>query len=157
MKRQLIVISDYDMDRLNVLTRGTRRSVLRDQQQLELLDQMLQSADIRPLRHMPKSVVRLSSKVRVRDIETRKEDLYRVVLPDQTNASIGLISVLAPIGIALIGRRKGASIEAIVPGRIRRLQIREVIQDPSFSPDREIPLRQHTTPTSLVAGEGFAA
>lgn len=157
MKNHSIVIAERDMERLSRLIRGAQHSLLRDQQQVDLLDHVLQSADVRPFDRMPKSVVRLDSRVQVRDIETRRQELYTLVFPDKANASLGLISVLAPIGIALIGQRKGASIEAMVPGRIRRLRILHVSQSPVSSFEKPHPASRPVTPRGLVVEEGLAA
>ena len=107
MKRQSIVITDSDMEHLDRFVRGASHSLYRDEQHVNLLDNVLQKADVRPPHSMPKSVVRMRSRVQVRDIHTRKEDVYTVVFPDEANASLGLISVLAPIGIALLADHQG--------------------------------------------------
>lgn len=156
MKRQSIVISEGDMERLSCLIRGARLSLLRDQQELNLLDNVLQNAEVRPPQRTPKSIVRMTSKVQVRDIRTRKEDVYTVVFPDEADASVGLISVLAPIGIALIGRRKGAVAEAKVPGGIRRLQIVHVIQSHDSFTNSELPAGRQITPANLVEDRAVA-
>lgn len=157
MKRHSIVITDHDIERLSRLIRGAQRSLFRDQQQLDMLEHILENADVRPPHRTPKSVVRLNSKVQVRDIETRKEDVYTLVFPDEANASIGLISVLAPIGIALIGRREGASTEAMVPGRVRRIRILQVTHNPAPSSEKELPLRRPVALSGLILEEGLAA
>ena len=142
MKRQSIVITERDMERLSRLVR-VRRSLLRDQQELNLLENVLQNAEVRPIHSAPKCVVRMMSRVQVRDVYTRKEDVYAVVFPDEANAFLGLISVLAPIGIALLGRRKGAVVDVKVPVGIRKLRILGVVQSPDsstkniFSVDRQ--------------------
>ncbi len=156
MKRHSIVITSDDMERLSRLIRGAEDSLFRDQQQLGTLDHILENASVQPPRRTPKSVVRLNSKVRVRD-ETRKEDIYTLVLPDEANASLGLISVLAPIGIALIGRRKGATTEAMVPGRIRRLRILQVTHPPASSSEKGLPVRRPVTLPGLILEEGLVA
>ena len=157
MKRQSIVITDSDMERLGRFVRGASHSLYRDEQQVNLLDNVLQKAEVRPPHSMPKSIVRMRSRVQVRDIRTRKEDVYTVVFPDEANASLGLISVLAPIGIALLGRRKGAVVEASVPGGIRRLRIVQVIESRDSSRRKEPALSRQITPPSLVGEERVAA
>jgi transcription elongation GreA/GreB family factor len=79
------------MERLNRFVRGASHSLYRDQQQVNLLDNLLQKAEVRPSRSTPKSVVRMSSRVQVHDIRAQKEDVYTVVFPDEANASLGLI------------------------------------------------------------------
>ena len=157
MKRQSIVITDSDMERLGRFVRGASHSLYRDQQQVDLLDNLLQKAEVRPSRCTPKSVVRMRSRVQVRDIRTLKEDVYAVVFPDEANASLGLISVLAPIGIALLGRRKGAVVDVAVPGGIRKLRIVQVIQRRDSSGRNEPALSRQITPPNLVREERVAA
>ncbi len=128
MKSHSIIVADTDMNRLSRLIRALQHSLFRDQQQLDLLDQVLQSAEVRPPGRIPKSVVRMNSSVYVRNFETRKEEAYTLVFPEEADISRGFISVLAPVGIALLGHRKGDVIEAKVPGRIRRLRIEQVQQ-----------------------------
>jgi hypothetical protein len=66
------------MERLRRLVRGASHSLYRDQQQVDLLDNLLQKAEVRPLRCTPKSVVRMRSSVQVRDIRTLKEGSMRL-------------------------------------------------------------------------------
>ena len=153
VKRQSIVITDSDMERLTHLIRSAQHSLFRDHEQVDLLDNVLQSAEVRPPHSTHKSVVRMRSRVRVRDIRTRKEDVYTVVFPDEANASLGLISVLAPIGIALLGRRKGAVVDASVPGGIRRLRIVQVIQSRNSSRRSEPALSRQITALDFVSEE----
>lgn len=157
MKRQSIVITDSDMEHLGRFVRGARHLLYRDQQQVDLLDNLLQKAEVRPPSSTPKSVVRMRSRVQVRDLRTRKEDVYAVVFPDEANASLGLISVLAPIGIALLGRRRGAVVDASVPGGIRRLRIVQVIQSRESSKRNEPALSRQITPLDVVGEEPIAA
>lgn len=126
MKSREIIITDADMEKLSRLIRALRHSLFRDQRQLDALDQALQSAEVRPPRQIPKSVVRMNSSIRVRDCHTGKEELYTLVLPEAADISRGLISVLAPVGIALLGHKKGEVIEARVPGGTRRLKVEQV-------------------------------
>jgi regulator of nucleoside diphosphate kinase len=157
VKRQSIVITDSDMERLSCFVRGACHSLFRDHQQVDLLDNVLQSAEVRPSHSTPKSVVRMRSKVQVRDIRTCREDVYTVVFPDDANVSLGLISVLAPIGIALLGRRKGAVVDASVPGGIRRLRIVQVIQSPDSCGRNEPAHSRQITLPNLVGEERVAA
>ncbi|MGE5056169.1 MAG: GreA/GreB family elongation factor [Acidobacteriota bacterium] len=74
----------------------------------------------------------MNSRFRVLDLGTGKKQVYTLVYPDQAAASSGSISVLAPLGIALLGRRQGDTIDVDVPGRIRQLRIERVL----YPPDR---------------------
>lgn len=141
MKSHSIIVMDADMDRLTRLVRALKHSLFRDQQQLELLDQTLGSADVTPLERIPRDVIRMNSRIRVLDFGTRTKQLYTLVFPENADISIGRLSVLAPVGIALLGRRQGDVIETKVPGGARRLRVERVLQRPRIArrqarPDR---------------------
>ena len=126
MQGQFAIVTDADMDRLSRLVRALRYSLFRDQQQLELLDQTLESAEVRPSDRVPKGVIRMNSRVRVFEFDTGQKEVYTLVFPEEANVSKGMISVLAPLGIALLGRRQGDVIAAKVPGGTRKLRVAQV-------------------------------
>ena len=69
----------------------------------------------------------MKSRIHVLDLDTGKKELYTLAFPEQADISTGLISVLAPVGIALLGHRQRDIIEARVPGGIRRLRVERVL------------------------------
>jgi regulator of nucleoside diphosphate kinase len=148
MTDRSIIVTDGDVDRLRRLVRALKYSLFRDQRQLELLDQTLESAEVRPPGRVPKDVVRMNSRVRVLDFDTRRKGLYTLVFPEEANISRGFISVLAPLGIALLGRRRGDIIEAKVPGGARRLRVEQVWHGPEITrkrvPDRSSRRKLHS-------------
>jgi regulator of nucleoside diphosphate kinase len=126
MKSHSIVVSDADMAGLNRLVRALRHSLFRDQLQLELLNQTLESAEVASSGSIPRGTIRMNSRIHVLDLDTGKKELYRLVFPERADISTGLISVFATVGIALLGRRQQDIIEARVPGGIRRLRVERV-------------------------------
>lgn len=126
MRSHSIVVENTDMDRLTRLIRVLQHSLFEDQQQLDSLSQVLAAADVRPSSRIPKNVVRMNSGIHIRDIKTRHLELYTLVFPDVAKVEKGYISILAPVGLALLGRRKGEVIEVKAPGGTRRLKIEEV-------------------------------
>lgn len=67
-------------------------------------------ANVLPSAEMPADVVNIGSAVRYRDETTGREQTVTLVLPTEVDIDRGRISVLTPIGAALIGLRSGASI-----------------------------------------------
>lgn len=65
-----VIVTDADMDRLTRLVQAFKYSLFRDQQQLELLDQTLAAAEVRPSARVPKDVIRMNCCVRVFDFDT---------------------------------------------------------------------------------------
>jgi hypothetical protein len=79
VRSHTIIVTDADMNRFDRLIRSQRHSLFRDQQQLDLLDQVLQNADVRPPNRTPKTVVRMNSSVVVRDSDTRERERFTLV------------------------------------------------------------------------------
>jgi regulator of nucleoside diphosphate kinase len=61
--------------------------------------------------------------------------VYSLVFPNEADIDEGKISVLAPVGTAMIGYRVGDVIEWEVPSRLRRLKVEEIIYQPEASGD----------------------
>lgn len=150
MKGSSIIVTDADMDGLSRLARALKVSLFRDQLQLELLEQAMESAEVMSLERIPRGVIRMNSRIRVLDLDTRKIELYTLVFPENANISTGWMSVLAPVGIALLGHRQGDVIETKVPGGIRRLRVERVLNRPELARERVRPDR--TTRRELHSG-----
>ena len=141
MKGHSIIVTDADMDRLSRLARALKLSLFRDQLQLERLEQTLESADVTSLERIPRDVIRMNSRIRVLDFDTRKIERYTLVFPENANISTGWMSVLAPVGIALLGHRQGDVIETKVPGGTRRLRVERVLNRSELATERVRPDR----------------
>jgi regulator of nucleoside diphosphate kinase len=61
--------------------------------------------------------------------------LIQLVFPSEADFERGKISILAPIGTALIGYRTGDTVEWKVPAGIRHLRIDEVVYQPEAAGD----------------------
>jgi regulator of nucleoside diphosphate kinase len=143
VKSHPIIVNDADMDRLSRLVQALKHSLFRDQQQLESLEHALESAEVMSSERIPRDVIRMNSRIRVLDFDTQKKALYMLVFPENADISIGRISVLAPVGLALLGRRQGDVIEAKVPGGVRRLRVEWVSQRPQTASRRIRPDRSN--------------
>jgi regulator of nucleoside diphosphate kinase len=129
MTRDQILVTREDKKRLlRVLPRiGTEYA---DREDLALLGEELERAvEVEP-EAMPADVVTLNSTVRVTDLETSAAMDYTVVMPGEANYDAGRISVLAPLGTALLGYRVGDEIEWEVPRGVRRIRIDAVLYQP---------------------------
>jgi len=77
---------------------------------------------------LPADVVALESAVVVHDVDSGAHEYYMLVAPLDADVAEGRISVLAPLGTALIGYRVGDIVDWRVPRGIRRLRIDAVQQ-----------------------------
>ncbi len=130
-----LFITDTDRDRLEKLLLGTRQWSSRDKEHLQALDEELGKAYTVESREIPGDVVTMRSQVRVRDMKTGKEMDLSVVFPSEADSEHGKISVLAPIGTALLGYRVGDTVEWTVPGGLRRLKIERILYQPEAAGD----------------------
>lgn len=84
-------------------------------------------ATVLPSAEMPADVVNIGSAVRYRDEVSGREHSVSLVLPQNVDIDRGRISVLTPVGAALIGLRTGATIGwETREGEERRLTVLEV-------------------------------
>lgn len=75
---------------------------------------------------VPANVVTLNAKFEMEDLSTGEVDAYTLVFPDKANVDQQMLSVLAPIGTAVLGYREGDEVEWATPGGLRRFRIRRV-------------------------------
>ena len=129
-----ITITKSDLDRLRAVLSSRSKSE-RDHEHLVALRDELEQAQVVRDDEMPSDAVTLQSQVRVRDRETGMVSNYTVVLPAQADVSSGQVSVLAPLGTALLGYREGDEVEWQMPGGVRRLWIERVRQPQPSSAD----------------------
>jgi regulator of nucleoside diphosphate kinase len=75
---------------------------------------------------LPADVVALNRRVRLQDLGDGEIEEWTLTLPANANPEERRLSVLAPVGAALIGYRAGDEIEWPTPGGLRRLKVLEV-------------------------------
>jgi regulator of nucleoside diphosphate kinase len=100
----------------------------RDLEQWETLQQEVDRARVVASHEMPSDIVTMYSRVRIVDMRTGEQLVYQIVYPHEANYMQRKISVLAPIGTALLGYAAGTEIEWKVPSGTRRLRIEAVEQ-----------------------------
>lgn len=75
---------------------------------------------------IPADVVTLESTVTYEDLDSDEIEEYAITFPDRADIAQKRVSILAPIGIALIGCRVGDIVSWSTPGGLRRLKVRRV-------------------------------
>jgi regulator of nucleoside diphosphate kinase len=123
-----IYLTQNDLDRLLKLieTRPGKR--------FEKLESELVRATVVPRDKMPKDVVTMNSRVIFENETTRERREITLVYPGNADIDAGRISVLVPVGTALLGLRVGQSIDWELPdGETQRYRIVEVPFQPEAS------------------------
>jgi regulator of nucleoside diphosphate kinase len=131
-----IYITEIDRQRLEKLIEiAGERSRLANREYLSRLEHELERAETVAPAEVPSDVITMRSKVRLRDLDTGGEMVYTLVFPTEANLDEGKISVLAPVGTAMLGYRVGSLIEWEVPSGRRRLKIEELLYQPEAAGD----------------------
>jgi regulator of nucleoside diphosphate kinase len=131
-----IYINEVDLARLRKLIDLAREyGNDANRMYLDRLDGELERAEVVNPIDIPKDVVTMRSTVRLKDLDNGKEMVYSLVFPNEADIDEGKISVLAPVGTAMIGYRVGDVIEWEVPSGLRRLKVEEIIYQPEASGD----------------------
>lgn len=127
--RERIYITEEDAKKLRRLIAGRRGGRSSDLEYLDMLEQELDRAEIVEEEAIPRDVVTMNSEVRLKDLDSGETRVYRLIFPTQTRTE-NSVSVLAPIGTAMLGYGVGDVIEWRVPKGIRRLKVLEVLSQP---------------------------
>jgi regulator of nucleoside diphosphate kinase len=118
----ILTNSDHHTIR-TLLEEAHRASVSKD---LDLLMGELNKAQVVADDEIENDIIRLGSTVEVEDVAANKKMKFQITLPKEADFKQQKISVLSPIGIALIGFRKGMTIEWTLPGGKKTISIIEV-------------------------------
>jgi regulator of nucleoside diphosphate kinase len=121
-----LYITRDDHNRLHLLINAalrTKRSAA-----LEKLRGELDRAVIIDPAALPPDTVTMGSFVKIEDLYTGEIEEYTLSYPDKADIGAGRLSILTPVGTALIGYREGSIVDWPTPGGIRRLKIHRVAQ-----------------------------
>ena len=122
-----LVLSSLDLDRLDQLL---SRLPATDPVRL-LLEQELERGAVVEPEAKPANVVTMNSKVKIRLTKTGDESCLTLVYPKDLDASGEKVSVLAPVGSALLGLSEGDEIHWPMPsGEIQPIQVLQLLYQP---------------------------
>ncbi len=128
MRTHPIVVTEFDARRLRSLLGARSDPSRRDQEHLRELRSELERALVVDEASVPRDVITMHARVQLLDLASGERTEYVLVFPTDADVSARRISVLAPLGTALLGFREGDEVEWEMPGGVRRLQIERVSQ-----------------------------
>lgn len=128
--RSTISITQFDKQRLSHLLTGISRDENPDREDLWSLEQEIARAEVITSREATADLVTMNSRFRVTDLDSGQSMEYTLVFPHEANYKEGRISILAPLGTALLGFRVGDVVEWRMPAGTRRLRIDEILYQP---------------------------
>ncbi len=126
-----IVVSSLDLERIDSLLESPS---YRQFPGVDSLRAELERASILDPKEMPADVVTMNSTVKVVDEDSGEEHELTLVYPREADGDPGKVSVLAPVGSAILGLRVGATIRWPMPGgRQIALRIAAISYQPESS------------------------
>jgi regulator of nucleoside diphosphate kinase len=127
MTRRKIIITKDDLERLEAMLTSTFAKAIGHSANLDDLRAELNRAEITSPSKVPSNVVTMNSTVVLRDLDTNEKETYTLVFPDAADIANDRLSVLAPIGTAILGERVGGVVRWRVPQGWRRLKVERVV------------------------------
>ncbi|EPM0936031.1 nucleoside diphosphate kinase regulator [Klebsiella aerogenes] len=129
MTRPAIIINEFDAERIDRLL---EQPAYANSPVADALNDELDRAQMLAPEAMPHDVVSMNSKVRFRgDLTSGEERVRTLVFPAQATDSATQLSVLAPVGAALLGLKVGTSIHWELPGGASaHLEVLELLYQP---------------------------
>lgn len=129
-----IVVTEADLGRLQELVDSPRyRSAFASA--LATLKDELERVQVVAPGEVPRNIVTMHSQVVVRDTRSADSETYTLVYPDEADIDEGRLSVLAPLGIALLGMKTGESVSFQVPAGKRRVKVGKILYQPEAAGD----------------------
>jgi regulator of nucleoside diphosphate kinase len=135
MGERTIYVTEFDLKRLSGLLGCVQSLGNKDRDCMVKLEEELEWAQVVSPEEIPGDVVTMNSRARIRDLKSNEEMVFTLVFPAEADYERGRLSVLAPIGMALLGYRAGETVEWKVPAGVRRLKIEQVLYQPEAAGD----------------------
>ncbi|MCE5229664.1 nucleoside diphosphate kinase regulator [bacterium] len=102
-------MSELDIRRFRALL-DKERTKKRQHENISRLESEIQRAEVLPPDQIPADVVTMHSLVRVREKQSGQTRLFHLVYPEEADPDLMKISILDPIGLAVIGEKVGATV-----------------------------------------------
>lgn len=130
---KMVPMTEADAERLGLLARYVTRRT--EGEVMARLEEKIASARVVDPNEIPPDVVTMNSQVRLTDPLTGESSIYTVVFPSAVDARKNRISVLGPLGMALLGARVGDEVEYESSVRREVRQVMEILYQPEAAGD----------------------
>ena len=133
MSKRKIIIIHNDYRRLGALLASDLTEAIGHKSYLADLQAELKRTEVVESDKVSDDAVTMNSTVRMRDVDTGEVETYTLVFPNQADIAAKRLSILAPIGTAILGYRVGNVVRWQVPSGRGRLKVEAVL----YQPERE--------------------
>ena len=128
-----IYLTEKDYQRLHTLVQAQRH--INGTSSVEALGKELKRAQIVAAEEIPVDVITMNSTVRLIELKSKSEMIITIVYPKDVDLAARKISVLAPVGTAVLGCRVGDKIDWPVPQGTASYRVEEIIYQPEAAGD----------------------
>jgi regulator of nucleoside diphosphate kinase len=135
MSQRNIYITNQDHQRLTDMLEEALARNSRDSGFLKELARELALAQAVDPKDVPADVVTMNSRVVLQDVESGERMEYTLVFPEKADIENGRLSVVSPIGTAILGYAKGDILSWQTPGGPRKLKILDIPYQPEAAGD----------------------
>lgn len=130
-----IYITAADFEKLRLLIRDAQFSDYRESSYLKMLAGEMDRSIVVDSKDIPSDVITMNSQASIIDVESGEEMEYTLVFPADADVLHGKISVLAPVGTAMLGYRVGDTFEWDTPDGTRQFKVLKVVFQPEAAGD----------------------
>jgi regulator of nucleoside diphosphate kinase len=127
MLRGKVLISRSDHERIRELLNCESVTSIADAQSIATLRRRIEQSNVVKDQAVPPNVITMGSTVVLREPTTNEDERFTLVYPQQADIAEGKLSVMAPLGIALLGQRVGQSVCVPIPSGQRTFVIQKLI------------------------------
>lgn len=128
-----IYLTEKDFQRLHGLIQTQRQ--LSGAHTVEALSKELKRAKVVASEEIPKDVITMNSLVKLKEMKSGSEMEITIVYPKDANLTSRKISVLAPVGTAVLGCRVGDEVEWPAPQGSVVYRVEEILYQPESAGD----------------------
>jgi regulator of nucleoside diphosphate kinase len=130
MKKHNIIMTAADHEELSYAIAAAVKFSQRGRAEMRALEAELARAEILEAKYLPPDVITMNSRAELLDLDSGERMEFTLVFPSDANIEAGKISVLAPLGTAMLGYRVGDDFEWQVPYGIRKFKVNYVYLQP---------------------------
>mgnify|MGYP001004204425 CR=1 FL=1 len=134
--RDELTISRIDRERLNRLIDEARYTAAESDPSYRALRQEIDRARVVEPETLPGNVISMRSRALI--ALDGEEEEAQLVYPDEADWTAGRLSILSPVGTALLGYREGDEIQWEVAGGRTRIEIRKILYQPEAAGDYDL-------------------
>ncbi len=123
-------VTEHDLKHLQALIDEAAWNGARQRVELKRLADALSGRTLLPSDEVPPDVITLNSRVQLFELDTGDTLTCSLVLPQEADIARYKISVLSPVGMAMLGHRVGDIFDSPAPGGTKRLEVTAIWYQP---------------------------